>query len=217
MTGATPPRVLYGGTFDPVHAGHLAVAEAAADLLHVDVYLVPSADPPLRTAPGASAEQRAAMLELAIEHHPRLHVDRRELGREGPSWTVDTLSEVRSEIGPETPLVWVLGADAFRHLHRWHDWRGIFALAHLLVAARPGHAMDRFEPELESAVATRWTDDPAWLSAAPAGLVLKLDLSPRREAASTVRARIASGLRWDADTPPAVVAYIRKYSLYGHP
>jgi len=157
------------------------------------------------------------MLGLAIEHHPRLHVDRRELGRPGPSYTVDTLHEVRGEIGPQAPLVWLLGADAFRNLHHWHHWHAIFTLAHLVVAARPGHAMERFEPELAAAVAVRWVDDPQYLSAAPAGSILRLDLPPRREAASTVRARIASGLRWADETPPAVAGYIRKYSLYGHP
>ena len=92
-------RILYGGTFDPVHVGHLAVADAASALFDADVFLLPSADPPHRAPPGASAELRTAMLELAIAGHPRLRVDRRELERAGPSYSVDTLREVREEIG----------------------------------------------------------------------------------------------------------------------
>jgi len=109
--------MLYGGTFDPVHNGNLAVADLASALFDADVSVLPSADPPHRAPPGASAEQRAAMLDLAIAGHPRLHVDRRELRRAGPSYSVDTLREVRNEIGPDASLAWLLGADAFRDLH----------------------------------------------------------------------------------------------------
>jgi nicotinate-nucleotide adenylyltransferase len=206
--------ILYGGTFDPVHAGHLAVADAASAAFDADVSLVPSADPPHRAPPGASAEQRAAMLDLAVAGHPRLHVDQRELERAGRSYSVDTLHEVRSEIGPRAPLAWLLGADAFRNLQQWHRWRELFALAHLLVAIRPGHALAEFAPELQAEIATRWTDDPAALGRSASGLLLRLDLPARHETASDVRERIAAGLPWHADVPPAVVAYIRAHGLY---
>jgi nicotinate-nucleotide adenylyltransferase len=114
-------------------------------------------------------------------------------------------------------VAWLLGADAFRHLHQWHRWRELFGLAHLVVAVRPGHALDRFDTELETALSVRWIDDPAALSERPNGYVLKLAMPPRHEAASSVRARIASGLHWGEETPPAVAAYIRKYGLYAHP
>lgn len=207
-------RILYGGTFDPVHDGHLAVADAASALFDADVFLLPSADPPHRAPPGASAEQRAAMLDLAIAARPRLHVDRRELHREGPSYSVDTLREVRNEVGPDAPLAWLLGVDAFRDLHHWHHWRELFALAHFVVAVRPGHALDALDPELQAEVALRWTDDPVALEYAAHGLLLRLDLSLRFEAASNLRQRIAAGLRWDDETPPAVAAYIRAHGLY---
>ncbi|HEY2344381.1 MAG TPA: nicotinate-nucleotide adenylyltransferase [Xanthomonadaceae bacterium] len=210
-------RILYGGTFDPVHAGHLAVADAAAALFDAEVDLLPSADPPHRAPPGANAQQRAAMLDLAIAGHPRLHVDRRELRRAGPSYSVDTLAEVRREIGPAAALAWLLGADAFRDLHRWHRWRELFALAHLVVAVRPGHALDRLDPVLREATTPRWTSDPAALTRASGGLLLVLDLPPRQEAASGVRARIAAGQRWEDQTPPPVAAYIRAHGLYGGP
>lgn len=212
-TGATL-RILYGGTFDPVHDGHLAVANAAAALFDADVSLLPSADPPHRVPPGASAEQRAAMLDLAVEGHPRLHVDRRELQRAGPSYSVDTLREVRSEIGSDAPLAWLLGADAFRELPTWHRWRDLFDLAHLIVALRPGHALGALDPMLQTEAAPRWTYDPAALCRAPAGLLLRLNQPPRYEAATSLRQRIATGLPWQDDVPPVVAAYIRSRGLY---
>ena len=127
-------RILYGGTFDPVHAGHLAVAIAARDTLHADVAFVPAADPPHRPAPGASAAQRAAMVALAIAGTPGLSLDERELRRDGPSWTVLTLEQARAEAGPSAPLAWLVGADAFRGLPTWHRWETLAGLAHLVVA-----------------------------------------------------------------------------------
>jgi nicotinate-nucleotide adenylyltransferase len=207
-------RILYGGTFDPVHDGHLAVANAAATLFDTNVSLLPSADPPHRPPPGASTEQRAAMLDLAVEGHPRLHVDRRELLRTGPSYSVDTLREVRSEIGPHSPLAWLLGADAFRELHTWHDWRALFGLAHLIVAARPGHALGGLIPELESEVAPRWTDDPSALCGVASGLLLRLDLQLRPDSATALRRQLAAGASIDRLVPPAVAIYIREHRLY---
>ncbi len=208
------PRILYGGTFDPVHDGHLAVAEAASTLFRADVFLVPSADPPHRAPPGASAEQRAAMLAVAVADHPRLRVDRRELLRTGPSYSVDTLQAVRAEIGARAPLVWLLGADALRDLHHWHRWRELFAFAHIVVAVRPGHALDALDPELQAEVGSRWTDDPAALCGSAHGLLLRLDLSLRFEAATSVRERIATGLPWEDEVPAAVAAYIKAFGLY---
>lgn len=207
-------RVLFGGTFDPVHDGHLAVALAAARALDTDIALLPSADPPHRAPPGASAEQRAAMLDLAVAGHPRLTVDRRELRRPGPSWTVDTLRGLRGEVGPQAPLVWLLGADAFRELHTWREWRELFTLAHFVIAVRPGHALEHLDAELRLATERRWVADAAGLRSAPAGLLWRLDLPPQHEAASSVRERIAAGEPWQDDVPPVVAAYIRAHRLY---
>lgn len=158
--------LLYGGTFDPVHAGHLAVASAARAALGANVAFLPAADPPHRAAPGASAEQRAHMIELAIAGQPGFAVDRRELHRAGPSWTVDTLREVRGELGPDAPLAWLVGADAFRGLPDWHQWRALFDLAHFVVAVRPGHGLDALPAALADACAGRWLDHPAGLPSA---------------------------------------------------
>ena len=207
-------RVLYGGTFDPVHDGHIAVALAASHALDTEIALLPSADPPHRASPGASAEQRAAMLDLAVAGYPQLSVDRRELRRTGPSYTVDTLRAVRAEIGSSQPLVWLLGADAFHELNTWREWQELFALAHFVVAVRPGHVLDRLDARLTEATDSRWVDDADVLRSSPAGLLWRLDLPPQHEAASSVRERIAAGQPWQDDVPSAVAAYIRAQRLY---
>ena len=119
-------RVCYGGTFDPVHNGHVAVACAARDALDADVFLLPAHDPPHKGPTRADAMQRAAMLQLALADEPRLHVDARELRRSGPSYTVDTLAELRAELGARAPIAWLVGADSLRQLHPWHRWRALF-------------------------------------------------------------------------------------------
>ena len=132
-------RILYGGTFDPIHEGHLAVARAARDATAAKVYFLPAADPPHRPRPGASAEQRVRMIALAIAGEGAFLIDRRELDRSGPSWTDGTLREIRAQIGEDAPIAWLIGDDAFRELHTWHDWRSLFGLAHFMVAVRPGY------------------------------------------------------------------------------
>jgi nicotinate-nucleotide adenylyltransferase len=213
-------RLLYGGTFDPVHLGHLAIAGAAADVLSSPVYLLPAADPPHRAPPGATAQQRAVMLDLAVGCDSRLRVDRRELLREGPSFTIDTLREVRAEIGDAEPLVWIMGLDSLRQLDEWRDWRGIFELAHVLGAERPGTRTDQDwlreqAPHVQAELAPRWTS-PAGLAASPGGGYAALPIRPLRvESATEVRRRIAQGEDWAALLPPAVARFIAEQGLYG--
>jgi nicotinate-nucleotide adenylyltransferase len=209
-------HVAYGGTFDPVHAGHLAVATAARAALATDIRFVPAADPPHRPAPGASAAQRVAMLRLALAGSAGFMVDERELHRAGPSWTVTTLRELRAELGPAAPLAWLVGADAFRGLPGWHDWRELFGLAHFIVAVRPGHDLAALPAALEAACAGRWIVDPAGLAGAPGGRVWRLELAPHPASATAVRAGLAAGSD-SAWLPPAVAAYIEREGLYrGH-
>ena len=205
----------YGGTFDPVHAGHLAVARTVRDAFGADVHLVPAADPPHRAAPGASAMHRAAMIECALAGESGLVLDRRELQREGPSWTTVTLAQLRAERGPDQPLAWVLGADAFRGLPAWHDWTRLFELAHLVVLTRPGHGLDALPGPLADQVATRWAAGPASLSARPAGRVLRLAMAPHPASATELRRRLAAGEPPGPWLAPAVEDYLRRHRLYG--
>jgi nicotinate-nucleotide adenylyltransferase len=185
------PLALFGGTFDPVHLGHLSVAWEAAELLDAEVRLMPASVPPHRPAPLANPEQRVAMLHAALQKQDRLAVDTRELHRAGPSYTYDTLSELRAELG-DRPLVLLLGADAFAGLPGWHRWRELFDVAHLGVLSRPG-----VEPELPHAlwveIDGRRTDDVAELRARPAGKVIELTVTPLEISATRIRELLAAG------------------------
>ncbi len=209
-------RVFYGGTFDPVHNGHLAIARAARDALATMVRLLPAADPPHRAAPGATAEQRAAMLDLAVEGQGGLRVDRRELVRTTPSWTIDTLRELRAEFGEAAPLAFVVGADSLHGLPTWREPQALVAGAHWIVAERPGSALDEhLPPEAARLIAGRWTRDPEDLRRSPGGRVLRLQHPLQPESATDIRRRIADGETWHHLVPPAVGRYIVAHGLYG--
>lgn len=224
MTGATSPGsrepvVLLGGTFDPVHDGHLGLAEDARRALGVpEVRLVPASDPPHRPPPGASARDRLAMLELAVAGRPGLVVDERELRRRGKSYTVLTLEELRAEDAAR-PLMLILGADAFRGLPTWHRWREILELAHVVVAARPG---DPFDAALPAELVPLWRDrlaaDRSELLSAPAGRILVVGIVAHDVAASAIRAALARGgedaLKARGLMPRAVWDYIAAHRLY---
>ena len=211
--------IWYGGTFDPVHHGHLAVARAAADRFGVPVTLAPAADPPHRAATGADAAQRAHMLDLAVAGDPRLGVDRRELLRPGPSWTVDTLDALRVELGDAAPLALLLGADSFRSLPTWHAWLRLPQLAHFIVAGRvAGGGLDDLPAALAAMAAGRWARDPDELARAAAGRLYALDQPLRAESASAVRRAIAAGdPAWHAWVPAPVAAFIEAAGLYRTP
>ncbi len=206
---------LYGGTFDPVHNGHLAIARTAATALGCRVRLMPAADPPHRPPPGASALQRASMLDLAVEGDDLLCVDRREMQRDGPSYTVQTLRELRAA-EPDTPVALLVGADSFLGLPAWREWEALFGLAHFVVADRPGDAWqpDTLPGPLAAAVAGRWTEDPAGLAASPSGKILALRQPLHDVSATGLRARIARGEPWRHLVPAAVARYIRDQGLY---
>ena len=207
-------RLLYGGTFDPVHAGHLAVARAARDAFATEVFLLPAADPPHRAPPGASAEQRAQMIELATAGEPGLVLDRRELQRAGPSYTVETLREFRRELGAHAPLAWLIGADAFRELASWHDWRELFGLAHFVVAERPGHTVDGLDEQLHAACAGRWVHQSSDLSKMPAGGLFRLGNVLHPATATKSRQAVLAGVAEPSWLAPAVAAYIHSHGLY---
>lgn len=209
----------YGGTFDPFHCGHLAVARAVQAQLGVDVHLVPAADPPHKAATHASAAHRLRMVEIAAAGERGLHVDRRELARTAPSYSVETLAEVRREVGPDAPVVWVIGADSLSQLHLWHRWRELFDVAHILAAGRPGFVLDAaglasVDADLAAAVAPRLRTPRALLDAPAGGLALLPMEPPRSESSTEIRRRIAAGEPWMSQVPPSVAAYIARHRLY---
>jgi len=209
------PIGIFGGTFDPIHYGHLRTAfELWQTLKLAEVRFMPSGNPPHRVRTLADAALRVQMVRAAVADQPAFVVDDREVRRAGASYTVDTLTELRAEF-PHRSLCLLLGMDAFLGLPGWHRWRELFDLAHLVVAVRPGHALDPLVPALQLATAARWTDDPILLEGTANGLLFLLDLPLRFEAASNVRERIAGRLPWEDEVPPAVAAYIHAQRLYG--
>ncbi len=185
------PLAIFGGTFDPIHLGHLCVAWEASELLDADVLIMPSGVPPHRPPPIASPAQRVAMLQVALRDQSRLRLDARELTRSGPSYTVDTMVELRAEQG-DRPLVLLLGADAFAGLPAWHGWQRLFHLAHIGVLSRPGEQV-ALPNVLKDEASPRWVDDPAALRSLPSGKLIALSVTPLEISATRIRELIAAG------------------------
>lgn len=204
---------ILGGTFDPVHIGHLRAAiELGEALAAAEVRLLPCAVPPHRPQPGASAAQRLAMLQAALADAPGIGVDARELDRPGPSYTVDTLTELRREQG-ERALVLAMGADAFAGLPTWHRWEALIDLAHLAVLTRPD-SHQRLDPRLETLLAQRGTADPSTLAARPAGALIRIEIPPIPVSSTLIRQRLAEGRSLAHLVPAAVLALIDHHGLY---
>lgn len=212
-----PPVAILGGTFDPVHNGHVGLAEDVRRALALsEVRLVPAGDPPHRGGPAASARDRVAMLRLAVANHPGLVVDPREVARAGKSYTVLTLDELRHE-APARPLLLLVGADAFLGFPTWHRWRELFALAHIVVAARPGVELAP-SGELAAEWKARHVDKPDLLFTRPGGSIYVQAISPLPVSATEIRAQLARGAEGrEAVVPmlaPAVLRYIDQHHLY---
>lgn len=204
---------LLGGTFDPIHYGHLRPAHEVYQRLELaSLRLVPAARPPHRHAPVATPEQRLRMVELGVAEFPGLSVDDREIRRAGVSYTVLTLESVRAEIGAE-PLCLVVGTDAFVNLSTWHRWERLFDLAHIVVMERPGSPLSaaRVLPWALPRVAR----DPGEIVAHPAGQVLFVPVAPVNVSATRLRAAIARGETPSHDAlPVAVWNYIKDHHIY---
>ena len=210
MKGAgTISRIgVYGGTFDPIHFGHLRPALEVMEACHLDqVRFVPCSVPVHREAPLASAEDRLAMIQRAIEPVSAFVLDRREILRAGPSYMVDTLASLR-EAFPEAQLVLILGQDAFAQFHRWHRWQKILALASVVVTRRPGSPM-YVPPVLE---AFRYEGALAQLP--PLGGIGLLEVTQLDISSTDIRARLRAGQRVDYLLPHSVIEYIRLHRLY---
>jgi len=207
---------ILGGTFDPVHLGHVALAEAAlAGLPLSEVLWLPSGNPGHRAPPVASAGDRLAMLRLALAGSARYRLDASELERREPTYSVHTLTRLRAQVGLAQPLVLLLGSDSFLSLPSWLRWRELFELAHIAVAGRPGHVPRDGGPSPElSAEIVRRTARPEQLGASAAGRIARFDMPPTDISASAVREGSRSGKDMRDLLPGAVLAYIRTHQLY---
>jgi nicotinate-nucleotide adenylyltransferase len=223
LTQATTPargavrRVgILGGTFDPVHIGHLRSALEVAEFMALDeLRLLPNARPPHRGAPQVSAQDRLAMVRRAVEGADRLSVDARELARDKPCYTIDTLESIRAELGADDQLFLVLGWDAFCGLPGWHRWEELLQHCHILVLQRPDADVEPPDA-LRNLLAARSESDPTTLPG-PAGHISFVWQTPLAVSATQIRQLLASGKSVRFLVPDAVLAYIDAHALYRAP
>jgi nicotinate-nucleotide adenylyltransferase len=204
-----------GGTFDPVHLGHLHAARTVRDALAcAEVRLVLAARPSHRSTPVASIEDRWAMLRLAVAGEPGLVADDSEVNRGTPSYTIESLRAARDVRGPTVPLAWIVGWDAYRLLPTWKAWRSLLEVGHLVVVRRPGES-DGLDPEVAAFTVAHRTHDPARLQRSPAGAVYVLEAGMLDVSASEIRARCGRGEAVAHLLPESVWTYICSNQLYG--
>lgn len=204
---------LFGGSFDPVHLGHVATATALRSRFGFDeIRFLPAARSPLKAGVTAG-EHRLAMLRLALADKEGLTIDEGELHQPPPSYTIDSLRRVRREIGPAPSLVFILGLDSFLELPRWKAWQALTGLAHLLVVSRPG-SPPHFGPELAAWLAPRRSEDAEELARSPQGLVLLAETAPYAIASRTLRAALGAGQDTSDWLNPRVRDYIEHHHLY---
>ena len=192
------PVGILGGTFDPVHHAHLAIARRALDALGASRILwIPTGAPRYRQPPAASAEHRVAMLALAIEGEPRYALDEREVAAGASGYTYDTLLALRAELGADVPLVMLIGADQYEKLDSWHRSRELFSLCRFAVFGRPTNIAATAEQ--------------------PRPGVVHVDMEPISISGTQIRARLARGEDVSDALPAPVLRYIQRNHLYGHP
>ncbi len=204
---------ILGGTFDPVHIGHLRGALEVAEMFGLDeLRLIPNARPPHRDTPNCSAQDRLAMVRLAVQDLPPLYVDARELERERPSYTIDTLISLRAELGADDQLLLVVGWDAFCGLPTWHRWEELLDYCHILVLQRPDAGTEAPQA-LRDLLAARSVTDPQALCGG-AGQIAFVWQTPLEVSATQIRQLLASGKSVRFLVPDAVLAYINAHGLY---
>jgi nicotinate-nucleotide adenylyltransferase len=211
---------LFGGTFDPIHFGHLRLATELAEAFHLDkVIFIPAGLPYHRGRDAhATGEQRLTMLKLATQRDARFDVDDRELKRSGNTYTFDTLAEIRHERGPETPLVFLAGTDSFAKIDTWHRWNELFDLAHFAVAVRADDSdwSKKGPGTIPRDAWPRITLNPKELARAPAGKIMTFAMTPLSISSTAIRALAADGASIRYLAPDLVVDYIRSHNIYAH-
>src|SRR3989339_573833 len=215
---SSKPVGILGGTFDPIHYGHLRLAEEMLELANLrQIRFIPTGIPPHRNAPQVSAQHRSAMVRLAITEQPAFVLDEREVERTVPCYTVDTLRELRAELGAAQPLCLLMGGDAFLQLHTWHEWEQLIGLAHIVVGYRPGFSL---EERIHSATAELQRHYQQRLCAAnalsqqPCGGITELAIPKLEISATDIRRRVAEGRTIRYLLPNAVADYIHQHHLY---
>lgn len=209
---------IYGGTFDPIHYGHLRLAEELNEIIGFSkLYFVPSGSPRLRNAPIASKDHRVAMLSAAIQDNETFTLDKREMSRDGESYSVVTLRELRKKFGSECALCFIMGSDAFLNLTKWHCWHEMFELCHIIVADRPGYLSalnNKLSPELTEALVNRQVSSIEDLKKSSHGFIFIAPTTLQDISATAIRKSIAADKSARYLTPDTVLEYININHLY---
>ena len=206
---------ILGGTFNPIHNGHLHLAERLQQALGFEaIRFMPAAIPALKDMPNVSAEQRADMVKLAIVDHPTFEIDTHELERAGPSYTIDSLVSLRKELGDKVSICWLIGSDAFAKLNTWHRWTELLNYCHFVVVKRPLSEELNWNAEVEALLETHQTKDANSLKNSASGKVLIQEIEALDVSSTQIRHHIS--LKDDARRlmPRNVFNYIQQHHLY---
>lgn len=209
----TQPIGILGGTFDPVHNGHLHLATTSLDRLKLaEVRFIPLNNPAHRPAALTSSEQRLEMLKLTVEDYPFLKVDDCELQRDEVSYTINTLKLLRKNIG-ESPLCMLIGIDSFRLLNSWHQWQSLLDYAHIIVANRPGNSTN-MNNEMQRFMDSYITESITDLQEKVAGSIMKLDIPMLDISSTKIRNNFQSNMDSESLLPNKVLNFIKTHHLY---
>lgn len=212
------PIGILGGTFDPVHYGHLRLAEEMLELADLEhIRFIPAGNPPHRECPQVAASDRAAMVKLAIADHPGFVLDEREVHRSARSFTIHTLRELRAELGAAQPLCLLMGGDAFLQLHTWHQWESLLELAHVVVGYRPGYTLEERIHQAPARLRELYLERLCgvdFLAQHAAGGIAELAIPKLEISATLIRSRVAEKRTIRYLLPPAVANYIYQHNLY---
>ena len=208
---------LLGGTFNPIHFGHLRMAQELATNLHLDeVRFIPSANPPHKSLPKVSAQHRAHMVQLAIADNPLFDCDTQELTRKGASYTIDTLISLREELGNAVSICLIMGSDAFMYLNTWHRWQELLNYCHIILVQRPSNLTKKIQlpEELQRFLQENYTEDSHDLSQNKAGYIHMQKITAHEISSTTIRQKLELGQKPFYLVPANVIDYINENSLY---
>ena len=208
---------LLGGTFNPIHYGHLRLAQELATQLNFDeVRFIPSANPPHKSHPQVSALHRARMVQLAIANNPLFKCDTQELARSGASYTIDTLISLREELGNTVSLCLIMGSDAFKHLNTWHRWQELLNYCHIILVPRLNKAVapDKLPTELEIFLQENYTQYCQDLSENTAGYIHMQQITSHEISSTAIRDQFKLGHKPFYLMPNDVIDYIVTNNLY---
>jgi len=220
MSNSVSPLVgILGGTFDPIHYGHLRIAEEIVETVGLQkMYFVPAGMPRLRHIPVASPKHRVEIVRLAIQKNPAFVLDDREIYRDGVSYSIDSVCEFKQEFGEEVRLCLVLGVDAFIKLSEWNNWKELFNLCHFIISTRPGYVLtsinELLPKELREECSQRWVSSTESLKEDSSGLIFIASTTMLDISATSIRAHIAVGRSVRYLVPDIAMNYISANKLY---